>query len=332
MSTIGNSVLTLTDWAKRLDPNGNTARIVEMLSQSNQMLDDAMFKEGNLPTGHRATLRTNLPTVAWRLLNQGTAPSKSTTAQVDFQTGILEAWSEVDVDLAELNGNVKAFRLSEAQAFIEAMSQEVQSTMIYGTAANPEEFVGLASYYDSLTDNSGENIIDAGGTQSDNSSIYLVGWGDRSCYGIFPKGSKAGLTREDLGIVTVETTAGVAGNRMRAYQEHYKWKVGLAVEDWRRTARIANIDISSLVADGAGSSVKLIEYMIKAIHRIHNPEGLKLAFYCNRTVAQMLDIQAQNKSNVYLKVDEFAGKRVLSFRGIPIRTVDALTETEARVV
>jgi len=332
MSTIGNSVLTLTDWAKRLDPNGNTARIVEMLSQSNQMLDDAMFKEGNLPTGHRATLRTNLPTVAWRLLNQGTAPSKSTTAQVDFQTGILEAWSEVDVDLAELNGNVKAFRLSEAQAFIEAMSQEVQSTMIYGTAANPEEFVGLASYYDSLTDNSGENIIDAGGTQTDNSSIYLVGWGDRSCYGIFPKGSKAGLTREDLGIVTVETTAGVAGNRMRAYQEHYKWKVGLAVEDWRRTARIANIDISSLVADGAGSSVKLIEYMIKAIHRIHNPEGLKLAFYCNRTVAQMLDIQAQNKSNVYLKVDEFAGKRVLSFRGIPIRTVDALTETEARVV
>ena len=332
MSTIGNSVLTLTDWAKRLDPMGNTARIVEMLSQSNQMLDDAMFKEGNLPTGHRATLRTDLPTVAWRRLNQGTAPSKSTTAQVDFQTGILEAWSEVDVDLAELNGNVKAFRLSEAQAFIEAMSQEVQSTMIYGTAANPEEFVGLASYYDSLTDNSGENIIDAGGTQSDNSSIYLVGWGDRSCYGIFPKGSKAGLTREDLGIVTVETTAGVAGNRMRAYQEHYKWKVGLAVEDWRRTARIANIDISSLVADGAGSSVKLIEYMIKAIHRIHNPEGLKLAFYCNRTVAQMLDIQAQNKSNVYLKVDEFAGKRVLSFRGIPIRTVDALTETEARVV
>lgn len=332
MSTIGNSVLTLTDWAKRLDPNGNTARIVEMLSQSNQMLYDAMFKEGNLPTGHRATLRTDLPTVTWRLLNQGTAPSKSTTAQVDFQTGILEAWSEVDVDLAELNGNVKAFRLSEAQAFIEAMSQEVQSTMIYGTAANPEEFVGLASYYDSLTDNSGENIIDAGGTQTDNSSIYLVGWGDRSCYGIFPKGSKAGLTREDLGIVTVETTAGVAGNRMRAYQEHYKWKVGLAVEDWRRTARIANIDISSLVADGAGSSVKLIEYMIKAIHRIHNPEGLKLAFYCNRTVAQMLDIQAQNKSNVYLKVDEFAGKRVLSFRGIPIRTVDALTETEARVV
>lgn len=331
MSTLGGSVLTLTDWAKRLDPNGNTAKIVEMLSQSNSMLDDAMFKEGNLPTGHRAILRTSLPTVAWRLLNQGSAPSKSTTAQVDFQAGILEAWSEVDVDLAELNGNVKAFRLSEAQAFMEAMSQEVQQTMIYGTAANPEEFVGLASYYDSLTDNSGENIVDAGGTGSDNSSIYLVGWGDRATYGIFPRGSKAGLSREDLGIVTVETTAGVAGNRMRAYQEHYKWKVGLAVEDWRQSARIANIDISSLIADGAGSTVKLIEYMIEATHCIHKPDMLKQAFYANRTVVKMLDIQAQNKTNVNLTVDNFGGKRVVSFRGIPIRTVDALTEAEARV-
>lgn len=331
MATVGGSILTLADWAKRRDPSGNTAKIVEMLSQTNAMLDDALWKEGNLPTGHQAVIRTSLPTVAWRYLNQGSAPSKSTTAQVQFQTGILEAWSEVDQDLAELNGDVKAFRLSEAQAFLEAMSQEVQQTMIYGTNAAPEEFVGLAAYYDSLTDNSGENIVDAGGTQSDNSSMYLVNWSDRGIYGIFPKGSKAGLSREDMGLVTVETTAGIAGSRMRAYQEHFKWKCGLAVEDWRQAARIANIDISSLIADGAGSSVKLIEYMIKAIHRINKPDMGKAAFYCNRTVAEMLDIQAQNKTNVYLNVREEEGKRKLTFRGIPIRTVDALTQTEARI-
>lgn len=332
MSTLNGSVLTLLDWAKRTDPTGKTAYIVEMLSQKNEMLDDALFAQGNLPTGHQATIRTSLPSVAWRLLNQGSAPSKSTTAQVAFQSGILEAWSEVDVDVANLNGDVKQFRNSEARGFVEAMSQEVQQTMIYGTAANPEEFVGLASYYDSLTDNSGENIVDAGGTGSDNMSMYLVGWGERSCYGIFPKGSKAGLEHEDLGIVTVETTAGIAGNRMRAYQEHYKWKVGLAVEDWRNTVRIANIDYSALIADGAGSSVKMIEYMIKAIHRVNNPSGVKQAFYCNRTVAEMLDIQAQNKSNVYLQVGMEEGKRKLSFRGIPIRTVDALTNAEARII
>lgn len=332
MATIGNSVLTLSDWAKRLDPDGTTADIVEMLAQDNAMLDDAMFKQGNLPTGHQATIRTALPTVAWRLLNQGSAPGKSTTSQVTFQTGILEAWSETDVDVANLNGNVKSFRLSEAKAFVEAMAQEMQQTMIYGTAAAPEEFVGVASYYDSLSDNSGENIVDAGGTGSDNMSMYLLGWGERSVYGIFPKGSKAGIEHEDLGIVTVETTAGIAGNRMRAYQDHWKWKAGLVVEDWRYASRIANIDYSALLADGAGSSVKLIEYMIKAIHRIYKTSGVNLAFYCNRTVSEMLDIQAQNKSNVYLTVGMEEGKRKLSFRGIPIRTVDALTNTEARVV
>jgi hypothetical protein len=332
MATIGNSVLTLADWAKRRDPDGGTAKIVEMLSQNNAMLDDMLWQEGNLPTGHQATIRTSLPSVAWRLLNQGTAPSKSTTAQVSFQTGILEAWSEIDQDIAELNGDVKATRLSESEAFLEAMSQEVQQTMIYGTNANPEEFVGLASYYDSKTDNSGENIVDAGGTGSDNASIYLVGWGARAIYGIFPKGSKAGLSRQDMGLVTVETTAGIAGNRMRAYQEHFKWKPGLVVEDWRQGARIANIDVSNLIADGAGASVKVIEYMIQAVHKINKSNMGKFAFYTNRTVAAMLDIQAQNKANVLLKVDEFAGKRVLSFRGIPIRIVDAMLTTEARVV
>jgi hypothetical protein len=332
MATIGTNALTLVDWAKRQDPTGKTAKIVEMLAQVNEMLDDALWLQGNLPTGTQATIRTSLPTVAWRLLNQGTTPSKSTTAQVQFQCGILDAWSEVDVDIAKLNGDVNAFRLSEATAFIEAMSQEVQQTMIYGTAANPEEFVGLASYYDSLTDNSGENIVDAGGTGSDNMSIYLAGWGERSLYGIFPKGSKAGLEHEDLGIVTVETTAGIAGSRMRAYQDHFKWKAGLAVEDWRNTVRIANVDYSALIADGAGSTVKLIEYMIKAIHRVYKPSAVKQAFYVNRTVAEMLDIQAQNKSNVYLQVGQEEGKRKLSFRGIPIKIVDALVNNEARVV
>lgn len=33
MSTLGSTVLTLADWAKRLDPDGKVPAIVEMLSQ-----------------------------------------------------------------------------------------------------------------------------------------------------------------------------------------------------------------------------------------------------------------------------------------------------------
>src|SRR3990167_8286645 len=120
MATLGASVLTLTDWAKRLDPGGKVDMTVELMSQTNEILTDMLFKEGNLPTGERTTIRTGLPTVYWRLLNQGVTPSKSTTAQVDESCGMLEAWSEVDKDLAELNGNVGQFRLNEARAFLEA--------------------------------------------------------------------------------------------------------------------------------------------------------------------------------------------------------------------
>lgn len=332
MATLASNALTLADWAKRIEPDGKTASIVELLSQTNEILGDMQWLEGNLPTGHRTTVRTGLPTVAWRLLNQGVQPSKSTTAQVDEQCGMLEAWSEVDKDLAMLNGNTAAFRLSEAQAFIEAMNIEMAQTLFYGNQGTaPEEFTGLSIRYSSTAAGNGQNIIKAGGSGSDNTSIWLVCWGGQTIHGIFPKGSKAGLMHEDLGEVTVETSAGIAGTRLRAYQDHWQWKCGLAVKDWRYAVRIANIDVSNLV--GKSSAADLIENMIKATHRIPNLGMGKCAFYMNRTVKQMLDIQRRDDvqtggSLVYSEVD---GKLIPSFRGIPIRTTDALLETEAAI-
>jgi hypothetical protein len=332
MATLGAGVLTLADWAKRLDPDGKTPSIVELLSQTNEILADMLFKEGNLPTGERTTVRTGLPTVYWRLINQGVAPSKSTTAQVDEAVGMLEAYSEVDKDLADLNGNSSAFRLSEASAFVEAMNQEMASTLFYGNSGlAPEEFNGLAVRYSSLSATSGQNVITGAGAGSDNSSIWLLGWGSQSVFGVFPKGSKAGLQHEDLGLVTVETTAGVAGSRMRAYQDHWQWKCGVALKDWRYAVRIPNIDISNLVAKS--SAADLIELMIKAIHRIPNLAMVKPVFYMNRTVFQMLDIQRRDDviSGGGLTYDVVDGKRVAMFRGIPIRLCDSLVENEAVV-
>lgn len=334
-AVLSGNVLTLADWAKRLDPDGKVPTIVELLSQTNEMLLDMRWIEGNLPTGHRTTVRTGLPAVAWRLLNQGVLPSKSTTAQIDEQCGMLEAWSEVDKDLALLNGNVDAFRASEAFAFLEAMNQEFSQTLIYGNAGiAPEEFTGIAVRFSTISGaQNASNVIDAGGTGSDNSSIYLVVWGEQTVMGIFPKGSKAGLIHEDYGEQTVETTTGIGGGRMRAFQERFQWKGGLALRDWRYVVRIANIDISDLIANG-GAQALLINLMSKAIHRIPALGMGTPVFYTNRTVAEMLDIQERTAVGAgggitYENVD---GRRVANFRGIPIRTVDQLLETEARVV
>lgn len=331
MATLSSNALTLSDWAKRVDPDGKVPMIVELLGQTNEILDDMLWVEGNLPTGHRTSVRTGLPTVAWKLLNQGVQPSKSTTAQIDEACGIMEAWSEVDKDLAELNGNTAEFRLSEAQAFIEAMNQEMASTLFYGNSSTaPEEFTGLANRYSSLSAANAQNIVTGGGSQSDNSSVWLICWGAQTVHGIFPKGSKAGLQHKDYGEVTVETSSGIAGTRLRAYQDHWQWKCGIALKDWRYAVRIANIDISNLVAKS--SAADLIDLMIKAIHRLPSLNMGKCAFYMNRTCFQMLDIQRRDDTAAagmtYKDVD---GKIVYDFRGIPIRKVDSLLETESTV-
>lgn len=340
MATLGSSVLTLGDWAKRLDPKGKVDKTVELLSQTNEILTDMMWMEGNLPTGHRTTIRTGFPSVYWRLINQGVAPSKSTTAQVDEHCGMLDAWSEVDRDLAEMNGNVGSFRLNEAQAFLEAMNQEMASTMFYGSAANPEEFVGFAPRYADLSANNAENILSAGGSGSDNSSVWLVGWGGNECFGVFPKGSKAGIDHEDLGLVTVETTAGIAGSRMRAYQDHWTWKSGLVLKDWRYAVRIANIDISDLEGitgtQALTASTSIIKLMSRAIDRLPKLSGVKPVFYANRSVLSLLRVVALDKSNSVLSIEPGLNQfgqniHTVRFLGIPVRLVDALTITESQV-
>ena len=239
MAILSTSNLTLADWAKRVDPDGRVPVVAELLSQSNEILEDCVFKEGNLPTGERVVVRTGLPAVYWRALNQGIPSSKSTTAQVDEACGILEARSEVDKDLAMLNGNTAQFRLSEDTAFLEAMNQTQAETLFYGNpASDPKQYLGLAPRYSSLSAANAQNILDAGGA-ADLTSVYLVVWGDQTVYCPFPKGSKAGLIHEDLGEQTVYTestsTAGVASSstRMQAMVTRYQWKSGLVVKDWR---------------------------------------------------------------------------------------------------
>jgi hypothetical protein len=324
------NALTLADWAKRLDPDGKIARIVELLMQTNTILTDMLWKEGNLPTGHRTTVRTALPAAAWRLLNQGITPSKSTTAQIDEQAGILEAWSEVDVDLAKLNGSEGSFRLSEAKAFLEAMNQEMASTLFYGNAGlAPEEFTGLTPRYNVATGALADNVIKAGGAGADNTSIWLVAWDEETICGIFPKGSAAGLQHDDYGETTVETTAGVGGNRMRAFQERWQWKAGLAVKDYRYAVRIGNIDVSELAG---AMPPDLIDMMEQAEETIPNELGRRV-FYMNRRVRRFLRKQFRTDVTAGggLTYENVEGKRVLMFGMTPVRIVDAILNTEALI-
>lgn len=344
MATLGNTALTLADWAKRMDPDGKLAIIVDLLSQTNEMMDDMLWMEGNQTTGYKTTVRTGLPQGTWRKLYQGVQPTKSTTAQIVENCGNLESYSEIDKDLADLNGNTQEFRLSEDSAFYEGMTQQMQGALIYSNSLNtPEQILGFAPRYSSInqsTAQTAKNVLNMGGTGSTNTSIWLPQWGANTAFGIFPKGKMAGLMQEDLGRWTKQNND---GSLLEVYRSHFKWESGLAVRDWRYVARMANIDVSLLNGVNAAN---LINGLVRAVNLwptaprtatnvqdVTRPSGVvgggRAAIYCNRVIATYLRLQAMNKTNVLLSLNEWDGKVITEFSGIPIRIVDQLLSTEA---
>jgi len=340
MPLLNAGALTLADWAKRLDPEGQVSKVSELLSQTNEILEDAVFVEGNLPTGHRLTMRTGLPAVFYRSINQGIPPSKSQTTQIDEACGILEARSHIDVELAKLNGNSAAFRLSEDQAFLEAMNQAMAQAMFYGNpGADPRHFLGLATRYGTIAGaGNAQNILDAGGTASTNTSIWLVVWGENTVFCPFPKGSRAGLEHKDLG---EESVPDANGNFFQAMRALYQWKNGIAVKDWRYAVRICNIHVPDLTGQtgtqAAAAATNIINLMSRALDRVPNLGMGRAAFYANRTVYSMLRLAALNRSSNALSIEQgltqFGTPQALTrFLGVPLRKVDQLLNTEARVI
>lgn len=335
MAILSTLYPTLSDVVSRANADGRIdTDIVEMLKETNEMLEDMVMLPANGVTEHVTTVRTGLPAVTWRKLNYGIKPSKSKTKKVKDSLGSLEALATVDKALVDLNGNTESFRVSEESAFVESMTQEMQETVIYGdTGVDPEKFMGLQSRFNDKNAETAANVIDAGGTIARSgklASMYLVCWGPKTAFGLYPKGTVAGLEMRDLG---EEPAYDEDGGEYRALKTHYKWNMGLCVRDWRYIVRIANIDLENLKIkpdpDKADDGKCLIDLMTEALEKIPHPTG-RMAFYCNKDVRTFLRKQIRYAANVNITMSEVAGKEVVSFDGVPVRRVDALTNTEKR--
>lgn len=330
MAELGIGRSTYSELVKKFDPDGKIADAVNILAQTNEMLDDMIVKEGNLPNGHQITVKTSLPTPVLRMYNQGVSSTVGKRGQIVEPMAMLEDRSEADKDLAELNGNIGQFRMDEAEDHLEGMNQKCQESFIYGSAATPGDIIGFAPRYSDKSSGNADNILDGGGTGSDNLSIFLVGWHRKYCHAFHPKGAKIGLLHEDLGIIDAFDED---NKRFRAYSDWFQWKFGLAVADWRYVVRIANIDVSNLVNESGAAN--LIKLMSKAIDRIPS-RSASLNFYCNATVTSMLRIQGLNNSTSAVEVqkalDQFGRVGSISFLGIPVKRVDRMLNTEERVV
>ncbi len=340
---------TLLDVASR-SVEGKQVFIAEMLSQANCLAADLPMIEANEASGHEFVYRTSIPAGSWRAINQGTPYAKSTTAKSRVGIGELVDYSQIDRTLAERSGDPERFRMNEDVAFLEGMGQTIEGTAWYGnTLATPAEFMGLSSFYNTVstsTQQNATNVIDGGGTGSSNTSMWLLGMGARAIYGIYPRGTKAGLTMEDKG----DTVPGFdnLGNRFEAYTSWFRASMGLVPEDWRQGVRICNLDVTAAGLAGP-TAPDLWALMAKAAYlppaagkRISGitttdapndaTPGVRLVWIVNRTIRHWMDVQAMRDRNVLLQLPDYAGIVTDNWRGVPVRVSDQILVTEARVV
>lgn len=332
MATLATGNPTLLDLSTQFTSDGTPLPIAELLHQVNPALDDIPFEESNSTTGHKISARQELPSVTLRRINQGVVPTKSQYGSIHESIGLFEAQGNVDEKLAKLSTNVPRFRMNQNIGHIEAMSQRFFRSMFYGDPEiTPEEFLGFSPRFDAIAagGNIAPQIIDAGGNDTDLTSIWLVGWGENSVMGIYPQGSQAGLQHFDMGVELVDDGTGTNA-KYRAYRDVFQLDAGLAVYDYRNVVRIANIDLSNLTTDAA-TGAKLIELMTFAVEGLNNDAGLNPVFYMPRKVRAYLRQQITNKNNVFLSMGEVAGKKVVQFDGYPVRRVDSILLNETRI-
>lgn len=326
MTTLADRNLTLADWASRKDPDGKMSVITELLNLNDTLLDDIVWREANGVQKHTGVVRTGLPDVYFRAINQGVPVSKSTTAKVEEIMSAIEARSDVDVRLIKLNGADSGFRVSEDIAFIEAMRQKMLWNMIYGNPSkDPENFIGLHLRYNDPKSRNSVMVIDADktATTGDNfASIYMPVWGDQTVHGLFPKGSPVGLQHQDLG---ENDAVDMNGNKFRAVSSLFTWEAGLHVVDWESCGRIANISREKLES----GEINLIHLLIDLTERVEKQNLGKPVLYCPKSICTYLRKQVLEKRNVNLTWDTAAGKRVLAFDGVEIHALKALKYNES---
>lgn len=336
MAILANGQPTLADVAAQISDNGSALPIAELLHKTNPAMNDIPFEEANSTTGNKITARQKLPETYLRRINQGILPSSSGYGSILEAAGLFNALGQVDSKLVQLAVDKAKFRFNENAGHIESMGQRFFQSMLYGDPdVTPEDFLGIAPRYDSLTATARTSvqIIDAGGSGADLTSVYLVGWGERSVMGFYPMGTSAGIMHKALPESMIDDGT---GKKYLGFEDWFDLSAGLAVYDYRNIVRIANIDISDLQSGdpvaGITAGAKLVNLFTMAAEMLNNPNGLNPVFYVPRVVSTFLRLQINNQANVWMNMKEVAGQKVVAFDGMPVRRMDAIALNETRVI
>jgi hypothetical protein len=304
------STYSLVEQAKRIDPSGNQAQIVEVLNRKmGEILTEAPWLPSNDIWTNKTTRRASLPTGSKRRLNQRVTASVSRATEVMDVIENLEDYCDVDQAFVDSMPSPALFRSGEVDAFIEGLGQTIVSDILYGNAnVDPDAMHGIAARLGTLD---GRFVIGGSGTGSDLTSVYVVTWGQTTAYLIYPKNMAAtlGVQHTDKGQVTSETSSGL----MEIYRDHFVIRCGFVVRNPRAIGRYANIETS-------GSSNTFDEdNLITLLNNMETGPGTRI--YVNETLLTQMQIRMKDKNNVYFTPggNALSGEPPLYFNQVPVR-------------
>jgi hypothetical protein len=324
--------ITLREAALLFGDKGEPHHLINLLSELSPLTEDLTWKPTNKDTEFVFRTVEGLPGVSYRSINEGVLPTRGTQKIVTESCSLMESVFEIDKELIDIAPDKAVYRAEQAAAHLESMTRKFSEELWYGTrSSDPRAIQGLSERYSKLTGPAADYIIDAGGTGSDNASIWLVGHGDRTFHGIYPKNTRAGF--EHIPGPKQDLPDPDNGGTYEGYRDRFKWRVGIALPDYRQVGRICNIDVSNLLTFGTSSdsSANLLLLVNRLTNRIHNMRNGRFVLYMNRDVKEAWENQILQKQNLALTIDSATGAITTAYKGIPIKVDDSLLSTEAKV-
>jgi hypothetical protein len=333
--------ITFYDFQSALDPSGTRIMpTVEVLNQVNPALQDGPIMASNSDSGNRVTLRSGLPVVTTGKIDKGIPRSKSATEQRTDSMALFVGRKEMDVRQKKVFGPAAYAnkRASEDLAYAESFSQYVTQQFLYGSInADEATFDGLSVRTPNLQQPSpgvGASQVWSQGTVTggDGTSIFIVDWGERGVHWIYPMNDpeNGGLDQKNY---ENEAVNDVDGNPFHADVTEYNWMIGISVEDPRRLARIANVDISDAGLFTGMTQGRLTDTLMRVMGRMPPKAGYNRVIYAPLSLVIAFTGQVSNLgAGVPITLQEYLGERdVPHFLGAPIRQLDQFSLSEAAV-
>lgn len=321
-----NSQWTLLERAKRTADGKTILPIIDVMDELGvpDFLRDVPWFEANRGLEHVVRRTVSRPASTRRSFYGGVTSTITTTQMVHEPVILLEQRSEIDEDHADTLTNPNELRRQEDQGHIKGIQEDTVYEFFRGARTSGSEYInGFQTRIATLSYPGGSTTSLPycwdGGSAVTCTSIYIIEWGPRANFGIYPVGNVKntilGISVRNKGKEKITESASSLAVYYGYVTQFKRW-VGLGCADDRKVTRIANINSTV-----GGSDTLDEDILIQALNH-GRFDKRRTRIYCNPYIKSQIDIRAKDKGNVQWSIRDVFGRPIPTFWDIPVRVLD----------